>query len=262
MGTTPPRQSPRHPRRYRDNSDYSPTPSEMMRRFVVWLRGFHWNREKAKVTDWLVVGLTLAVAVAAVWSAWVFQGQLHEAQKSTRLSVRPWVGLDEGGAIETTPLQIDESGNVSLTYTIRAKNYSSSPATNVWAAANLVIADDLTTVYEQQGFACSDAMIGKPDIGLVLFQGKERVFNSMPAFTKITLKHGSGFQIGIWMAGCIGYRDQFGYLCRTKFIWGFRDETGRQISLQAPIPAMIINGHFVATASGGAIDTCQIPKYK
>ena len=212
------------------------------------------------MTDWLTVGLTVLVALAAIGSAWIFQGQLDEAKKQTRLSVRPWIGLDEGlAAIESTPLQIDEGGNASLVYKIRAKNYSNSPAGNVWASANLVVADDLNTVYEQQGYACGDAVIGKPDIGLVLFQGKDRVFNWMPGLTKISVKHEKSL-IGVWLTGCIGYRDQFGYLCRTKFMWGFQDETGRPVSLQAPVPAMTIKGRFFATASGEGIDTCQPPK--
>ena len=47
------------------------------------------------------------------------------------------------------------------------------------------------------------------------------------------------------------------HLCRTRFIWGFQDETGRPVSLQAPVPVMTIKGRFFPTASGGAIDTCH-----
>jgi hypothetical protein len=181
-------------------------------------------------------------------------------QTQTRLSVRPFVGLDEGlEAIETTPLQIDKDGNASLAYKIRAKNYSGSPATNVWPFANLVVADDLSTVYEQQGFACGDAVIGKPDIGFVLFQGKDRVYNAWPGSTKINQKHENSL-FGVWLAGCIGYRDQFGYLCRTKFIWAFQPDDPRVF--QASIPAGTISGHFVPSASSEGIDSCQVPKYK
>jgi hypothetical protein len=216
----------------------------------------------SKIAVWT---LLVAVIVAGIYALQLIamQDTVDKMQTQTRLSVRPWIGLDEGlNAIETTPLQIDATGNASLTYTIHAKNYSTSPASNVWSAANLVVADDLNTVYEQQDHACGDAMIGKPDIGLVLFQGRDRTFNSMPSLTKVSLKHEKGYVVGVWLAGCIGYRDQFGYLCRTKFIWQLRDEGGAIVSLQDPIPAMIIKGRFTATASGVAIDTCQIPKYK
>ena len=155
---------------------------------------------------------------------------------------------------------IDKDGNAGLNYTIHAKNYSNTPAANVWATAQLVVADDLNTVYQQQGYMCTDAMIGKPDIGMVLFQGRDREFVSYPSTTKIDIKHENSM-IGVWMAGCIGYRDQFNYLCRTKFIWGYQDDAGRGVTLQAPVPAQTIMGHFVPTASGNAIDTCQIAKY-
>lgn len=223
-----------------------------------WISKLHGN-------EIAVIGLFVTVIIAVVYFFQLLsmQDTVTEMTKQTRLSVRPWIGLDEGpNAIETTPLQIDKDGNASLVYKIVAKNYGSTPAANVWAMANLVVADDLNTVYEQQGLACGDAVIGKPDIGLVLFQGRDRVFNSMPATTKISLKHERGYQIGVWLVGCIGYRDQFNYLCRTKFIWSYQDDAGHWVTLQSPVPAQSIAGHCVATASGNAIDSCQVPKYK
>lgn len=52
------------------------------------LRGFHLNREKSKVTDWLYVVLAFAAAVAAFLSVLIFQGQLIEARKATELLQR------------------------------------------------------------------------------------------------------------------------------------------------------------------------------
>jgi hypothetical protein len=235
-----------------------PQPKEIdMPAFRRWFRSLQMN----EIT---VAELFVMVIIAVIYFLQLLSMQetVKEMGRQTRLSVRPWIGLDEGpNAIENTPLQIDKDGNASLVYKIVAKNYGSTPAANVWAAANLVVADDLNTVYEQQGYVCGDAVIGKPDIGLVLFQGRDRQFTSYPSTTKISVKHENSL-IGIWLAGCIGYRDQFGYLCRTKFVWGFQDETGRPVSLQAPVPAMTIKGRFFATASGEGIDSCQIPKYR
>jgi hypothetical protein len=207
--------------------------------------------------------VTFTIAVIYYFQLRAMQATVEAMQVQTRLSVRPFVGLDEGlDAIEVTPLQIDEAGNASLNYKIKAKNYSNAPATNVWSDANLVVADDLNTVYEQQGYACTDAVIGKPDIGLVLFQGKDRVFNSLPALTKVNQKHENSL-FGVWLAGCIGYRDQFGYLCRTRFIWALYDATDNGVTFYPPVHAVTISGgRFKPTASGNAIDTCQVPKYK
>lgn len=237
--------------RHKDDSSQElepPTPTEVVVAIVHWFQTW-WEapREKSKAADWFTAILTVVIAAAAIWSAFIFQGQLNETTKQTRLSVRPWIGLDEGlDAIEATPLQIDETGNASLVYKIRAKNYSSTPATNVWAFANLVVADDLYTVYEQQNFACGDAVIGKPDIGLMLFQGKDRIFNSMPSMAKISLKH-QGSRLQVFLAGCIGYRDQFGYLCRTKFIWMLHDDADHIVSFDPPTRRTEIIGHFAPT---------------
>jgi hypothetical protein len=187
------------------------------------------------------------------------EGQLGQMQTQTRLSIRPFVGLDEGNnAIQTTPLLIDESGNARVTYIIRAKNYSNTPASNVWAFANLVVADDMRTVYEWQGYARTDEVIGKPDIGQILFPGRDRVFTSMPAIAKIIKKH-EGSRLQAWLVGCIGYRDQFGYLYRTEFISMFRDAAGQVAVFDPPKQPITIVGAFVP--SGGAIDAGRIAKY-
>ena len=186
-------------------------------------------------------------------------GQLEQMRTQTRLSVRPFVGLDEGiNAIQTTALQIDDSGNARLTYVIRAKNYSNAPASNVWAFANLIVADDMHTVYEWQGYACTDEVIGKPDIGQILFPGRDRVFTSMPAVAKIIKKHERS-RLQAWLVGCIGYRDQFGWLYRTKFISMLHNGVGQVVVFDPPTGQVTIPGHFVPT--GGAIDAGQIPKY-
>lgn len=212
----------------------------------------------SKVAVWTLVigGIVAAVYFMQLLS---LQATVEQMQAQTRLSVRPYIGLDEGSPIETTPLHIDETGNASLVYKILAKNYSNSPASNVWAFANLVVADDLNTVYEQQGYACGDAVIGKPDIGLILFPGRDRVFNSMPGMTKVSIKHEQSL-IGVWLAGCIGYRDQFGYLYRTKFMYALQDDANKPINFVGSTHTADISGHFVPY--GGSIDAGRIPKYK
>jgi hypothetical protein len=223
------------------------------------------RQQLASATKLNVISATGAVIaffalVALVWYACITRGQLSEMQTQRRLSVRPFVGLDEGSeAIKTTTLHIDETGAANLTYIIRAKNYSNSPATNVWADANLVVADDLYTVYEQQGYACGDAVIGKPDVGLVLFQGRDRVFTSYPAIATINVKH-QGSRLQAFLAGCIGYRDQFGYLYRTKFIYMLYDDAGNVVVFDRPTQSIDIGGHFAPAA--GSIDAGQTPKYK
>ena len=40
-----------------------------------------------------MVGLTVAVAIAAFWSACIFQSQLSEMHRATIIDQRAWIGL-------------------------------------------------------------------------------------------------------------------------------------------------------------------------
>jgi hypothetical protein len=65
-----------------------------------------------------------------------------------------------------------------------------------------------------------------------------------------------------FLTGCIGYRDQLGYLYRTKFIWMLYDDAGRVAMFDRPTQPTTINGHFLPGGNRDAIDAGQIPKYK
>jgi hypothetical protein len=66
---------------------FSPTPSQVLRYFLIWLRGFHRDREKSKAADWAMVVLTLSTLVAAIVSAVYLRGQLIETQKTTKAAL-------------------------------------------------------------------------------------------------------------------------------------------------------------------------------
>lgn len=223
--------------------------------------------KRPSVTDWCIMAFTGILAAAAIYQFRIMSSQLREAQTQTRLSVRPFIGPDDEGAnpIANGLLHVDENGNALMQYTIRAKNYSNVPATNVFSYANLVIADDLNVAYEQQSEACGDGRIGKPDIGYTLFQGRGRVFIGFPALSKVTVRHEqtatTHTQFSVWLAGCIGYRDQFGYLYRTKLLYGMVDAKDDLIHWIGPPKGPIdVTGTFRAM-SGGGVDAGQIPKY-
>jgi hypothetical protein len=75
-----------------DNEDNPLTPTE----FLEWIR-HRWDtpRDKSKDADWVMVWLTVAIAIAAFWSACIFQSQLSEMHRATILDQRAWVGLAE-----------------------------------------------------------------------------------------------------------------------------------------------------------------------
>lgn len=105
--------------------EFSPTPSEVLRYFLVWFRGFHRDREKSKAADWAMVGLTFFTLVAAIVSAWFFQAQLVEARNSTdatrndfRVDERAWIELE---------IKPDQKGR----YRIYPKNIGKTVARNI-----------------------------------------------------------------------------------------------------------------------------------
>lgn len=106
-----------------------------MRRFILWLRGFHLHREKPKATDWIVVGLTLVVAIAAFYSAWVFQGQLTAANKELELSERPWIALEIAKA---SPFRFAPAGGAGMTIDITMHNLGHSPAIEIYRVEKLL----------------------------------------------------------------------------------------------------------------------------
>src|SRR5437868_6427587 len=74
----------------------------------------------SKIAVWT---LFAAIIVATIYLLQLIamRETVQDMETQTRLSVRPWIGLDQGLAIEAmSPLQIDESGNASIVYRVRA----------------------------------------------------------------------------------------------------------------------------------------------
>ena len=110
----------------------------MLRYLLVWLRGFHRGREKAKATDWAMVILTFLATVAAFVSAWLFQAQLTEARRTFRLDERAWLEL-EPTQPQSSPAKLGAVPEYK--YEILVKNVGKTAARSVTlklAAANLL----------------------------------------------------------------------------------------------------------------------------
>lgn len=220
MSTTPDSKSARHPKRKQESEDYSPTPTEMLRRLVICLRGFHLHREKPKITDWLTAGLTLVVAAAAICSAWVFQGQLTEARRATELTKtqweaehRPWMGLD---GLDLTAVNFSSLRpsliSIHLEGTMVLRNFGTYPAFN--AGANI------TQVFPLPTDAWTKDPLGKPPKTMILcsdqeqvLPGGEVVFPSRgfthPFFNDMTWGwKGRNVEVPrVWLLVCVSYYD-------------------------------------------------------
>jgi hypothetical protein len=130
MSTAPSNQAASNPGNNRESKKQLPEKPELPRCIVRWFRGFHLNREKSKVTDWATAVLTLGVAIAAFWSAWIFQGQLTETRNDAVTDQRAWLG------IQTQKLSthaIDQGkGLINIDHiVIPALNSGKSPALNI-----------------------------------------------------------------------------------------------------------------------------------
>lgn len=132
--------------------EFSSEPSEVLRYFLVWLRGFHRHREKSKskkpprelskTADWWLVGLTGAGLVAAIASAIFIYEQLRDAQHNFRVDERAWIALEPvapptiesidkivGDDLRLLPLQLRDSERFSTN--VNLQNVGKTIATRV-----------------------------------------------------------------------------------------------------------------------------------
>ena len=180
--------------------------------------------------------------------AFILNSTDKAVEKQIRISVRPWVGLsDEAVAIQTTGLRFDQEDNAVVSYQIISKNFSSSAAKNVWANAFLVVSEDLALVYKKADEACGDNYVGKIDIGSVLFPGKfANMIQSGSLVRKSEIIPGPDGKVEAWLVGCIGYRDQFEVLYKTRFYYWYVDPiTNRAFTFVPAAANSEIPGHFV-----------------
>jgi hypothetical protein len=109
---------------------------------VNWLRHY-WDapRDKAKWTEGATVILTVFIAAAAIYSAWVFQDQLKDARKSARwtaesfrLDERAWVEIEQ-----IRPVLFAKAGPRSVfKYEVYPRNVGKTVARDIVMKAQVV----------------------------------------------------------------------------------------------------------------------------
>lgn len=138
MNTLPDDDTPEKPRNDRGDKENAPTPSEIFDAVYNWL--LHWwdaPHEKSKPADWVLVVLTIGIAIAAFRSISVFQGQLSEAQRATnlasesfRVDERAWLGIKMQNVSIHATSQGD--GRINIDHIIiPIRNSGKTPALNV-----------------------------------------------------------------------------------------------------------------------------------
>lgn len=145
-------------------------PSEVLAVVLKWLRDYgpnwlrhYWDKErpKSKWHEIAMVILTVLIAGAAIYSAWIFQGQLSLMKDADR----PWIKVKVTantdyvpGSIIGGPLSFDQEGRGSVTSKISLENIGRSVAVHVYVRAKMVAigisADQLGIPIEEQRKLC------------------------------------------------------------------------------------------------------------
>jgi hypothetical protein len=186
-----------------------PTPSEFLDAAFYWLRHW-WNapREKSKAADWAMVGLTVLIAAAAFWTAFIFEDQLSLMRDADR----PWIEVDVS---INSPLTYDSTG-MHAAFAFVPKNIGPSPAQNISIAPTLTPAfmgDDLRQIQKR---ICENRAAQGEDATLryMLFPGDhytQVIGMGMSAedvnsrWNKFELSSGPIDIIPIALVGCVDY---------------------------------------------------------
>lgn len=160
-----------------ETADYErdPTPGEVLALVAKWLRvRLKLSADRPKWTDVVIALLTVAVAATAIMSAWVFQGQLKEARRTTRISLESF-RVDQRAWIEIQPSQPTLKSPASdrfgalFTYNIFPKNVGKTAAYDITAKATrgapmsaLALGDNADEIASHQRMLQANAL-GMPE---------------------------------------------------------------------------------------------------
>lgn len=215
------------------------------------------SREKSKF-KWEKAGLVVLILYTGftAFTYWEIrkttlaaQASIQVARDAIRLQQRPWVGIDDTqGAFEITPIRLDEQGNAHIGYDIRVRTFNNSAAQNVLPIVMLMITSDIEGIRAREKTICSNA--ATTQFGNVVFPGRPRLdaqSSSLVQRSEMQTNNVGKFQG--WLVGCIGYRDSFGYMYHTGFIYWLTDPRTR-LGIQFDVtPNTEVTGHW-ATWSG------------
>jgi len=197
-----------------------PSPSKFFIAVYHWL--LHWwdaPREKSKAADWAVAVLTVAIAIAAIWSACIFQGQLEEARRLTIISERPWLDINVEPSSDLT--FNNEGVNVTVTFLVKNFGKSIAQRTQINAkvspvAPSLPVAPQAGDVQEElcrspglQRIGTFDVLPDNKPIEPAPEQGVGVPMAEMNSLAVKSRDDSSRRFIGLYLVGCITYFSSF-----------------------------------------------------
>lgn len=218
--------------------DSSPTPSKALRYFLVWLRGFHRDRERSKAAEWAMVVLTALGLIAAGISAVFVYLQLRDAQNNFKVDERAWVELEPLEGTLDSP-RTPNMNDADFSYPIHIRNVGKTVARDVEVRGIDDVSQNLTTMGSDANWVAwvqDQLLLGKvsntkgiliTDISVptVLVPNSSTatpatLFGAEP---QASMTH----QYVSYLVGRVDYADEFGVRHWLKFCFFVADDKGR-----------------------------------
>jgi hypothetical protein len=215
-------------------SDDDPRVEDLVRAIIAWLQNRRAApREQSKAADWALVVVSCLAVVAAIWSAFIFQGQLTEARNATKAAQeqletmdRPWVSIT---LAPNGPLTFTNDGlNVNLH--VHLENIGHGVANNVAIHhVGFLTNDRFHEPMKRQDALCSPDKLTEGGISSSIFPGKsddslfigDNISNAAIASNSITSPNAPGAIItGLFFVGCVDY--EYGLATKhhqTRFVY-------------------------------------------
>ncbi len=211
----------------------NPQVEDLVRALITWLQNW-WAapRERSKAADWALVVVSCLAVVGAIWSAFIFQGQLTEARNATKAAQeqletmdRPWVSIT---LAPDGPLAFTSDGlNVNLHVHLENIGHGVANSVNIHHVGFLTN-DPFNEPMKRQDALCS-AKDSNGGIESSLFPGKsddalfigDNISNAEIASNSIKPRNAPAALItGLFFVGCVDY--QYGLTTKhhqTRFVY-------------------------------------------
>jgi hypothetical protein len=250
-----------------EQSSREPSPSDVWAALCAWLAlHLEVSHDKPKWTDVVMVILTVAVALAAFWSAYLFQGQLTVLRRQFEATDRPWIKVEVSanteyvpGAFIGGPLAFDADGTAHLTWKYTVKNIGRSVASAVHIREKLLATSPFYPDFKFPNRA-QQALCEKPyspaenSLPLVVFpdDSKQEYTSATTSTADVKDIPGPGLKRGkpvtFFLVGCVEYRfaaspvsHQTGFIYQ---VWGSKAHQGIQTGMTIPVDQLTFEPYY------------------
>jgi hypothetical protein len=204
-----------------------------------------------------VIAVVISLSVLGIYGCQlkVTSDALLVSRDQLRLSVRPWLALDDEIPIEVSPVRFDIHENARVDYSFSIKNFSSSAAQSIIQDGKLILtAGNMEPVRVAWDGACLADMVDSNPIagtpGTVLMPGRVRVgqINHDSTIERSAFPKSPDGMYQAFFIVCVGYRDQFLHKYRTRYSYRPRTREGGGIRFKVS-PGIVFDQPFMPYGS-------------